>query len=170
MSLDSRFPNLYRVKDAPNLSADLRGRCADFVDAVFKRVPGVKGVYNAVRQELFFYFIDPSAGPVSIPVIGEDAWALDQRDIDDTVSVLNLALSPLAERERRREQKEKQEAAQRAQDLGKSLEDNRKKLWGLAEVRRRQKRGLSSLTVDMSPTARYAAKPSGLLVPRDTGV
>lgn len=164
------FDNLFPVKDAPVISLELREKCVAFAEAVLRRVPGVKCLFNAVRRELFFFFIDPSAGPLAIPVWGEDAWALDQRDQDDSVAVLWLATEPLAKREQRRAEKEKQEANAREQERGVSREENRKDLWKLAERQRRQKRGLSSLTVDLSPTARYAETPGGLLVPRDAGV
>lgn len=162
MSFDSRFPNLFRVKDAPGISLELRAACVTFSEAVIKRVPGVKCAYNAVRRELFFYFIDPSAGPVSISVCGEDAWPLDQRDIDDTVAVLSLSLRPLRERLERQERAAKEEEKDSVQKVEKNKAERRPELQNHADFLSRKRRGLQKTSV-------FVERPSGLVLPHDNG-
>ena len=160
MSLDSRFPNLFRVQDAPGLAPDMRKKATAFVAAILNRVPGVKGCFNAVRGELFFYFIDPSGGPLSIPITGDEPWALDQRDEDDCVAILRLALEPLAKREERRMAKEASEKRAAEELKGKTRAECRPALQDHADFLRRKRRGL---------TKTFAQLPSGLIVPHDKG-
>lgn len=163
MSLDSRFPNLFHVKDAPGLTPELKDRAIAFVAAVIHRVPGVKGCYNAKQGELFFYFIDPAGGPLAIPITGEDGWPLDQRDIDDSVSILMLALEPLRKREEKRAAKEAQEKRDHEQLKEKKKAERRPSLQHHADFLRRKRRGLQKTSV-------YVQLPSGLVVPHENGV
>lgn len=162
--LDSRFPNLYRVFEAPGLLPDLRVKAQMFVAKVMARVPGAQGCYNAKFKELFFYWqrLGPSGGPLSIPIVGEDAWPLDQRDIDDSVDVLKLALTPWKERE-------KIEAAQKAVAAKAKVEKDEKKkaerrphIQAHADFLNREKRGVPKTSV-------YVERPSGLVLPHDKG-
>lgn len=159
---DSRFPNLFRVSEAPGLSLELRAKAVAFVDAVVARVPGVKGVCNVERRELFFYFIDPSGGPLAVPLVGEDAWPLDQRDQDDAVALLRLALEPLAKRERRRAVKEAQDRKDAEELKQKTRAERRPGIQEHADYVSRKRRGLQK-------TYGYVERPSGLAVPHVNG-
>lgn len=163
MSLDSRFPNLFHVKDAPNLGPTLTAKAVAFVNAIVRRVPGVKGCFNATTGELFFYFIDPSGGPLCVPITGDEPWPLDQRDEDDCVAVLRLALEPFAARDRRIAAKEAEDKKAVEQAKGQKQAERRPELQAHAAFLRRKRRGLQTTSV-------FVERPSGLVVPHEQGV
>lgn len=160
--LDSRYPMLFRVFEAPNLAPDVRTKAQMFVAKVMARVPGAKGVYNAESKRLYFYFKDPSGGPLTVPIIGEDAWPLDQRDEDDCVSILNLSLVPWEERDKARKAREAEEAKDKVQAEEKKKAERRPGIQDHASFLSRKRRGVQKVSA-------FVERPSGLLLPHDKG-
>ncbi len=162
--LDSRYPMLFHVFEAPGLSPELRVKARIFVARVKARVPGIHGCFNAKSESLYFYWkrLGPSGGPLCVPIVGDDAWALDQRDIDDCVTVLQLSLVPWEEREKAQKAKEAEAAKDKAQAEEKSKAERRPGIRDHASFLSRKKRGVAKVSA-------FVERPSGLLLPHDEG-
>lgn len=92
MGYDSRYPNMFRLGDAPGLDAATRAEARRVAAAICNRVDGLKCSYNVKTGGLFFHYtVEPDSGPTEIPFVkGDSHFNYAPHEIDNVVRYVNM--------------------------------------------------------------------------------
>lgn len=149
MSLDRRYPWLYRIDDAPRLEPHEKVRAKAIAEQVARRT--LKSYcFDAGRGKLHFYDGEPDTGVFTFmfkPVYEREAFRISEADIDDMVRLIQMGKRDAKEKDRIRAANEAAEKQAKEQFDGEFLEGNRKDALDYAGFLDRKRRGTQKVTV-----------------------
>jgi len=146
--MDSRFPHIYRLADAPGFTGDDRKRCERTAKAIASRVPGLRYVYNAYHRTIFFHYGDyPLVGPLQLPVFtqGGSMCNYSSSDIDDLVRMIRIGQMDKNEKDAIAARNEKAEKSRKQTETEKFLDDRRPDALNYAAHLMRKRRGVQKV-------------------------
>lgn len=150
MSMDRRFPWMFRIADAPRLDHRERARAGRIAGEVCRRT-GTNCAWDAQRGGLHFYYGDRIDVGVHLFVFKApedvDAYRVSESDVDDMVRLINMGRISRAAKDRIAAENAAAEKNRSAEFQGQFLEANRKDALDFAEFRARKRRGMERVGI-----------------------
>jgi hypothetical protein len=143
MGYDSRFPHMFRVKDAPGLSTQHRATLSRAASAVCTRVSGLRCSYDARTESLFFHYGDaPEVGPMRLPAFnGDNPARIESHDIDAAVRFINYGRIPRTVKDRIDRNRKASEKHEHEVATAQFLDERRPSAIDYAAFKDRKRRG-----------------------------
>lgn len=147
MSFDNRYPHLYRIGQAPGLSASEKRTAESYAKRIGDST-GLSCAYNAKTGALFFYYRSPHGGPFAMPFKDLETGLVtkyDDHEVGDYIIVAKLGQLTPEEKEEIAERNRKHQSYQRRVAVEKHTEERAPDMLDYASFRDKKRRGTTKV-------------------------